>query len=306
MSEIIKIGILAPIDFFSQELIKTINYKNDRFRAEFCKVDALRLNLENPYKLILDRNSHYIEYYQAYLKNAYLQGTCIINNPFLFLSDDKFYNYTLASKLKIAVPKTICLPSKAYPLEIKEKDLHNLIYPLNWEKIVDYIGFPAILKPYDGYGWLNVYKVNNFEELMQTYNQSGDQVMLLQEYIDSQNYFRTFVIGKKYVLPITYDPYERRCIFNRQNLSSELEEKITKETQLINRALGYDFNVVEFAIRDGVPYAIDFMNPVPEVKIENLPQEYFYWVIEHLIKIIFEYLKDENLNYSNLKILAKN
>jgi hypothetical protein len=48
----------------------------------------------------------------------------------------------------------------------------------------------------------------------------------------------------------------------------------------LNRALGYDFNTVEFAVRDGVPYAIDFCNPAPDADVHSIGEDNFAWVVE--------------------------
>ena len=45
------------------------------------------------------------------------------------------------------------------------------------------------------------------------------------------------------------------------------------------RALGYDLNTVEFAVEDGVPYAIDFMNPAPDAEITSVGQANFDWIV---------------------------
>jgi len=44
--------------------------------------------------------------------------------------------------------------------------------------------------------------------------------------------------------------------------------------------LGYDFNTVELALRDGVPYAIDFCNPAPDAEVTSVGEENFAWVVE--------------------------
>ena len=108
-------------------------------------------------------SSHEVEYYRGYLKHAVLEGTYVINNPFWWTADDKFFNYSVAAKLGVAVPRTILLPQKSYPadVDILPASLRNLEYPLDWEALLDYVGRPAILKPFSGGGWKHVYKVND-------------------------------------------------------------------------------------------------------------------------------------------------
>lgn len=285
-----KIGILSGREYFADALIEEINSRNiEGITAEFCTITATKVLEPCPFNVIIDRISHWIEFYRTYLKNAAITGTHVINNPFLFSCDDKFYNSGLATKIGVNVPKTICLPSREYSEDVQTDDLRNLCLPLRWDEIVEYIGFPAILKPYNGYGWRDVYKVNSWEELLLAYDRSGEEVMILQEYIQYEHYVRAFVIGKKHILPIKYDPTTRRYIIDHKHLSDELGARILRDCRKLNEELGYDFNTVEFAIRDGIPYAVDFMNPVPEAKPEVITPEYFRWVVKHLATVAVEF-----------------
>lgn len=285
-----KIGILSGKETFTDVLLEEINRRKIRgLVAEFCELDAARMCEPSPYRVILDRISHWVTYYRTYLKNAALTGTCVVNNPFWFSADDKFFNYSLAKKLGVDVPRTVCLPSRDYDDDVEPSDLRNLTYPLNWRAIIDYVGFPAVMKPYDGYGWRDVTVVHDEEELMNAYNDSGEEVMMLQEFIDFEHYVRAFVVGKRHVLPIKYDPGERRYIIDHEHLSPHLGELIVTNCIKLNQALGYDLNTVEFAVRDGVPYAIDFMNPVPSARPEVITPLYFQWVVEHVADVLIDY-----------------
>ena len=59
------------------------------------------------------------------------------------------------------MPKTVLLPQKGYPadIDLTPESLRNLGYPIDWDGLLDYVGRPAILKPYSGGGWKHVYKV---------------------------------------------------------------------------------------------------------------------------------------------------
>ena len=100
------------------------------------------------YAVIVDRISHDIPFYRAYLKNAVLSGTVVINNPFWWSADDKFFNYALATKLGVAIPPTVILPHKEHPAG-HDRSLHAQpdIPHRTGKKSFDYIGFPAFLKP---------------------------------------------------------------------------------------------------------------------------------------------------------------
>lgn len=288
----VRVGILATREKFSEALIELLNQK-EGVSAEWCQFEDLKLGEACPYRVIVDRLSHCYEFYQPYLKHAVMQGCYVINNPFWFLADDKFFNYVRASQLGVAVPKTVLLRSREYDERVlRPCDLHNLRSPIDWDSVAAYIGFPAILKPYDGYGWREVYKVDNLTHLQAIYEESMMDVMMLQEFIDFEHYVRCFVVGKKWVLPTKYDPVERRYIVDHQHLSPELGSRIVHDCQVINQALGYDINTVEFAIRNGIPYAIDFMNPVPDAKPEVISYPYFSWFVEHVGKLVCEVIDE--------------
>ncbi|MHB2021198.1 MAG: ATP-grasp domain-containing protein, partial [Candidatus Xenobia bacterium] len=236
-----KIGVLSGQEAFTDALVDTINAKNvPGLTAEFCHIKQTRQLETSQYRLILDRISHWVEYYRTHLKNAALTGTYVINNPFWFSADDKFYNYSLAADLGVAVPRTVCLPSRSYDEDVTPEDLKNLDLPLQWEEIIAYVGFPAILKPYNGYGWRDVTKVEDMDELLAAYEESGDQVMILQEYIEFEHYVRAFVIGRKHVLPIKYAPEQRRYIIDHRHMSDEMGLRVVNDCLKLNEALGYD------------------------------------------------------------------
>ena len=113
-----KIGILCGREFsFPPAFIDKVNElgKKDGITAEFVKLGGTVMGELAQYKVIVDRISHEVEYYRAYLKHAVLQGTYVINNPFWWTADDKFFNYSVAAKLGLAIPKTVVLPQKSYP-----------------------------------------------------------------------------------------------------------------------------------------------------------------------------------------------
>ena len=85
-----------------------------------------------------------VPYYRATLKRFALEGTYIINNPFWWSADDKFFNFALAAKLGVAIPKTVLLPQHAYIKDITTESLRNLEFPIDWQGVIDYVGFPCV------------------------------------------------------------------------------------------------------------------------------------------------------------------
>jgi len=279
-----KIGLIVGREWsFPPKFIEAINAKNSGVTAEFVKLGGTRQDEPIPYAVIIDRISHEVPYYRSYLKFAVLQGVTVVNNPFMWTADDKFFEAGLATKLNVAHPKTLVLPNKDYiPGIVPTESLRNLIYPLDWQGIADYVGIPCILKDAHGGGWRGVYKCHSVEELIQNYNQSGLLTMIVQEFIKFDHYVRCLCLGQEEVLPMRYDPHERKYIVQHDHLGKDLGRRIVEDSLKLVRALGYDMNSVEWAIREGVPYAIDFMNPAPDMDIYSLTPHYFEWAVTHM------------------------
>ena len=180
-----KVGILfGQEDTFPWAFIDRVNAKAvDGITAEPVEVNKLIQGEPTEYAVIIDRISQDIPFYRAYLKNAALNGTAVLNNPFWWSADEKFFNNCLATKLGVAVPKTVLLPSHEHPADTNERSMRNLAYPLDWEGIFNYIGFPAFFKPFAGGGWKNVYRLENADQFFEVYHQTGQLVMMLQEEI---------------------------------------------------------------------------------------------------------------------------
>jgi hypothetical protein len=296
-----KVGLLCGREYsFPPAFIARVNQlgKSDGVAAEFVKLGGTRMNEPAEYRVIVDRISHEVDYYRGYLKHAVLQGTYVINNPFWWTADDKYFNYSVAAKLGIAIPKTVLLPQKGYPkdVDITSESLHNLRYPVEWDALLDYVGRPAILKPFSGGGWKHVYKVNNREELLAAYDKTAPYCMTLQEFIDFTGYVRCFTFGKTDILPVRYDPKERRYLVEHDYLSKELGARIVQDARTINQALGYEMNTIEFAIKDGVPYAIDFLNPAPDFERERITEFYFEHVVEQMAHLVIDRALDGKMS----------
>jgi hypothetical protein len=295
-----KVGILVGREkTFPDALINRINQRGKgEVVAEFIKLGGIRHDAPPRYDLVIDRISHEVPFYRATLKRLALEGTIIINNPFWWSADDKFFNYSLARKLGVAVPKTVLLPQKDYIPGIVTESLRNLEFPLDWEGIVNYVGLPAILKPFDGGGWKNVSRVNSLEELWSEFNQTGTLCMTLQEFIDFEQFVRCYCVGQEEVMIMAYDPRKPylsgdQYLHNPDYLAPKLAEKVTQDVRILCTALGYDINTVEFAIKDGVPYAIDFMNPAPDAELASVGEFFHEWITEAVTNLVFRRLKEE-------------
>jgi hypothetical protein len=280
-----KIGILFGMEnSYPQAFVDEINARDEKnIIAEIIKIDKLSQGQDSGYAVIFDRISHDVPFYRAYLKNAALQGTAVINNPFWWSADEKFFNNCLALQLGVPVPKTYLLPSNERPTDTSETSFRNMLMPLDWETMFEEIGFPAYMKPHAGGGWKSVYKVTDREDFFNKHKETGQLVMLLQEEIKYEDYYRCYCIGGKHVKIMPYAPHHEphlRYEVNTQPANKKLLKLIENYTLMLCKGLGYDFNTVEFAVRDGIPYAIDFCNPAPDADLASVGEENFNWVVK--------------------------
>src|ERR1700694_1069379 len=158
-----KIGILYGKErSFPMAFVERINSKAiNGISAEPVRIDKSMQGEPTEYAVIIDRISQDVPFYRAYLKNAALTGTAVINNPFWWSADEKFFNNALATKSGVAVPESVLLPSNQPPADTNDNSFRNLEYPLNWEAIFNYVGWPAFFQPFAGGGWKNDNPLHN-------------------------------------------------------------------------------------------------------------------------------------------------
>lgn len=300
-----KIGILfGQENTFPQAFVERVNSKNEAgIVAEFVSIDKVIQGEPCGYDVIIDRISQDVPFYRSFLKNAAVSGTAVINNPFWWSADEKFFNNALMTRLNVAVPKTVLLPSNVHPEDTDSNSFRNLSYPLNWDVIFNYVGFPAFFKPFAGGGWKNVYRLENPDDFFKAYNETGQLVMMLQEEITFTEYFRCYCLDRKDVHIMHYNPKQPHHLrYSRQPepIEDNLYKKLSGAVIKICDSLGYDFNTVELAVRDGVPYAIDFCNPAPDADIHSVGEENFKWIVEAAAKMAIRKAKEHKEGRNNL------
>lgn len=299
-----RIGILFGVEnSFPHAFIDKVNSKNEEnIIAEPVRIDKAIQGEPSGYAVIIDRISQDVPFYRSFLKNAALRGTAVINNPFWWSADEKFFNNCLATKIGVPVPKTVLLPSRELPPDTSNESFKNMAYPLDWEAIFNYIGFPAYMKPFAGGGWKSVYKLHNKEEFFEKHGETGQLVMMLQEEITFESYFRCYCIGGKHVRIMPYEPRNPHHLryHAAYPLDGNLLRLIENYTIRLNQFLGYDFNTVEFAVRDGIPYAIDFCNPAPDADKHSVGEENFEWVVETAARYAVERAASQKDDVDNL------
>ena len=293
-TEPVRVGLMVGREWsFPPAFIDEVARRDAGVVVEYVKLGAPRMDGPCPWRVIIDRISHEVPMYRTWLKQAALQGSIVVNNPFMWTADDKFFGAALAESLGVASPRTVVLPNKSYIPGIKhDESLRNLEFPLDWHDIVEHVGLPCVLKDAHGGGWRDVYICRTVDELIRNYDQSGLLTMIVQEFIHWDQFVRCLCLGQEDVLPMKYDPRERKYIVDHGHLSPELGARIVGDAQKLCRALGYDMNSLEFAVRDGVPYAIDFMNPAPDMDIYSLTPDYFRWAVQGMADMTIRLAKE--------------
>ena len=113
--------------------------------------------------------------------------------------------------------------------------------------------------------------------------------MTLQQFVRFDKYVRCFTFGKNDIVPVAYDPHQRGATSSSTTTSSPSSgARIVKDAQTINQALGYEMNTIEFGVEDGVPYAIDFLNPAPDFERDRITPFYFDLVVDRMSKLVVD------------------
>lgn len=299
-----KIGILHGMETnFPAAIVDRINSKQiNGITAEIIRIDKLIQGAPIGYDVVLDRISHDVPFYRAMLKNAALTGTAVCNNPFYLSAEEKFMANVIAQHIGVPVPKTALIPSKDLPPDTSENSFRNLTMPLDWEGIFNHVGFPAFMKPHAGGGWKSVSKLHNADDFFREHQTTGQLVMLLQEAIEFESYFRCYCIGQHEMRIMPYEPRNPHHL--RYSASFDVDhsiiDKIKDYCHRLNIALGYDFNTVEFAVRNGIPYAIDFTNPAPDCEPASVGEENFQWVLEAAANMLIRKAMEHQSGKDNL------
>ena len=285
-----RIGLIFGMeDTFPWALINAINKKGgDQVEAMPVEVSFLKDDGVFAYDVILDRISHEIPFYRTYLKCALASGVRVVNNPVWWSADDKFFDNLVAKSAGVAVPRTVLLPHKQYPPNTEAKSFRNMKW-VDWKQVFDYLKFPIFMKPAYGGGWKDVYKCNNADEFFAAYDQTRDLAMMAQEAIEFDLYYRCYVLGRKRVHIMAYDPkqpHHLRYVQNPPPMDPKFESRIRRDAIALCEALGYDMNTVEFAVRGGVPYAIDFMNCAPDADLNSVGQANFDWMVTNMAEVL--------------------
>ncbi len=244
-------------------------------QAELVKLSGTFMDEPCPYDVIIDRMSHEVPYYRVYLEYAALQGAYIINNPFTWSADSKFFGLALVNRLGFTSPRTIVLPNKHIEKDMTPDSFRNLVYPMDWQSIIDYVGVPAIFKNINSGGRHAVHRVHSVDELIQRYDESGTLTMILQQVVEAEQHIHCFVFGRETVVTLQYLPDDCRYHTQTLSLDDELGRQLVHQSLTLTRAYGYDVNMVEFVQHGDQLYVINCTNPAPVMNLELMTVEQF-------------------------------
>jgi hypothetical protein len=298
-----KIGIFCGADTnFPFSLIDYINSKVGENIAEMVSVEAFRVGEKLDYGVIFDRVSREVPMYQAILKSLVLKGIIVINNPFLKCLEDYFFQLSIAKELNLNIPETAIIPTKEHPIGTTSDTFRNLVYPLNWSELFEYIGFPMYMKS-NLLGFESMtYKVFNPAEFFNAYDYSGSKQFVVQRAYDYTNFFRAFVIGRKYVKIFNYNP-SQPLVYRYSRETSGINPAFKNEIEAISKklctVLNLDFNTIDFGIYENKVYVVNFYNTSPKINSYIFSTDEFEWFVfttgDYLISLLEdpkEYLRN--------------
>jgi hypothetical protein len=279
----IKIGVLENRD---DRFVNDVMSRLQGYEIEFLSFGERSVPIQSDYRVVVDRLSYSDPYLKEMVKNFSLGGTYVINNPFSSTTINKILDIKHFEALGISHPKTIVLPRID-----KNSDSKGIVNEPDWSRIANEMSFPCIIKPFDGYAWTDVYRIESLEELRMHYEgMKNNYILLVQNLIKYVDYYRVFCINKKDVLiskwnPKPFDMGE----YMQSDLKpiEDLRDRIMEMTIKLNVVLDLDMNAVEWCItEDRRAIVIDAFNEVPDIVPKHLPESYYTWLVEKFSECI--------------------
>ena len=115
--------------------------------------------------------------------------------------------------------------------------------------------------------------MRNREDFFRACDLSRDLCMIYQKAANLTEYLRCYVVEEKNVGIMPDDPrrpFAERHVQEPLHTNRKLLIRIKQDALKPCRALGNDLNTVELAAENGIPYAIDFMNPAPDADLHSV------------------------------------
>jgi hypothetical protein len=288
--------LVGVLESRSDRFINDVIYRLGDIPAEFVSVAAERVPIRRQYRVLVDRLSFRYPFLREMVKSLALSGTYVINNPFAASATNKLVEIQVGSRLGLTFPKTIILPDRP-----ATEETDGLVTQPYLVEVAEELGFPCVLKPFDGYAWEDVHIVNSPVELLDIYHTiSPRRIMLAQQLIRYKDYFRVFCFDKRDVLFIKWIPKPLAMghyLHCDPNSIGDAKERLTTLTIRLNQALDLDVNAVEWCVDEqGQWWVIDAFNEVPDVVQEALPPEYYSWIVDKFAACIRDKLNPDKRN----------
>jgi len=263
-----------------------IPFEGDQVRIEVDRMSIEPFDLEEstPYDVVIDRLTHWYHVRREWIKKAILlDDVYVFNNPWSVQGMEKLTTYAAMIRLGFPIPTTWLLPPKEYANPDKDLDLTLTQYARYFDlrSIGEKVGYPLFMKHYDGGGWRAVSRVDNPEELIAAYEESGTAVMHLQAGVLPFDHFVRCVGLGPQTRVVLYDieaPLHDRYTMARDFCSDADLSLIRDMTLVINSFFAWDFNSCELIHKDDVWQPIDFANPCPDSQVTSL-HYHFPWLI---------------------------
>jgi len=273
-----------------EELVKrldlnlSINGESVGFEVERITIEPFDLQQPCRYDVLIDRLTHWYNPSREWIKKAViLDDLYVLNNPWTLQSMEKQTSYCAMMKLGLPVPRTWMVPPKEYEHHADlQPTLDRYAKLFDLKAIGEDLGYPLFMKPYDGGAWVGVNKIDNDEQLLEAYEESGTMLMHMQQAVDGFDLFVRCVGVGPQVNVIKYDPvaplHDRYKV--DFDFASEAELRhLRNMTLTINTFFGWDFNSCEALRLNGVFHPIDFANACPDSQVTSL-HYHFPWLIK--------------------------
>jgi hypothetical protein len=240
------------------------------------------------YSLVIDRLGWWYDLPREWLKKvALMDDVYLLNNPFTFQAMEKHSAYCAMMRLGLKVPETWLLPHKQPPANERffaTASRYNR--PFELADIAARVGYPLYLKPFDGGQWRGVTRADDEHELRLRYDESGEQLMHVQQAVDNFDVFaRCLSIGAE-TMVMWFDP--GRPMFDRYQvrhdfLPPERGFEVVTISRIVNAFFRWEFNSCESIVRGDDVFPIDYANASPDVALTSL-HYYFPWAITSLVR----------------------
>jgi hypothetical protein len=272
----LRIGSLAsPDDTFARRVLERAGEAPD-IETQPALIGGTSERHVSRYDALLDRLSHRVPHYRAYLRAAALSGAVVVNDPFWTSAEDSFFALSLAARSGIDTVRAALLPHKEYDSGVDpSRDLGNLEYPVPWEQVVEFVGLPALLRPADR-SELEPLVVKSVGELWSAFDTVGRRVVMLTQHLPMAQRVSAHCVGERCRL----QPHDG------DELDAALATRISEAAVSLGKALGFEIHSSDFGVTSDQVLLLSGSDPYAAFEPAELGDETFDeltgWAVELL------------------------